>query len=147
MQRMYIVGADIGVAAPFLIASAPTWAWHLLGGGNVFLGVNQGLRSTTVIMKIGLVGRARRGPAMGPNEAAAYLAVALSAFATGTLGFKAGTGPCASSMGRQLRNTRVLEAKQRSSADTRQTLSFFRNHKKPWPTSKARVPLHECVPI
>jgi len=63
-----------------------------LGGGNVFLGVNQGLRSTTVIMKIGLVGRARRGLAMGPNEAAGYLAVVLLAFATGTWTLKLALG-------------------------------------------------------
>src|SRR6266511_4165165 len=44
---------------------------------NILLGVNQGLTwSTTVIMKIDLVGPARRGLAMGLNEAAGYAALA-----------------------------------------------------------------------
>ena len=53
---------------------------------NVLLGINQGLCwSTTVIMKIDLVGPARRGLAMGLNEAAGYLAVSLAALASGYL--------------------------------------------------------------
>ncbi len=43
---------------------------------NVLLGINQDFCwSTTVIMKIDLVGPARRGLAMGLNEAAGYGAV------------------------------------------------------------------------
>ncbi|MBI4278122.1 MAG: MFS transporter, partial [Armatimonadetes bacterium] len=46
--------------------------------------INQGLCwSTTVIMKIDLVGPRQRGLSMGLNEFAGYLAVALSALATG----------------------------------------------------------------
>jgi MFS family permease len=63
---------------------APGWEWVVLA--NVLLGINQGLTwSTTVIMKIDLVGPARRGLAMGLNEAAGYGALALTAFATGLI--------------------------------------------------------------
>jgi MFS family permease len=61
---------------------------------NVLLGVNQGLTwSTTVIMKIDLAGPARRGLAMGLNEAAGYLAVAVTAVATGYLAAHYGLRP------------------------------------------------------
>lgn len=61
---------------------------------NVLLGVNQGLTwPTTVIMKIDLVGPARRGLAMGFNEAAGYVAVAATAMATGALAAHAGLRP------------------------------------------------------
>ena len=63
---------------------APSWNWVLVA--NVLLGVSQGLTwSTTVIMKIDLAGPARRGLAMGLNEFAGYLAVAVAALATGYL--------------------------------------------------------------
>jgi MFS family permease len=52
----------------------------------MLLGINQGLCwSTTVIMKIDLVGPTRRGLAMGINEAAGYGAVSLAAIAAGYL--------------------------------------------------------------
>jgi MFS family permease len=61
---------------------------------NVLLGVNQGLTwSTTVIMKIDLVGPARRGLAMSLNEAAGYGAVAITALATGYLAAVYGLRP------------------------------------------------------
>jgi len=61
---------------------------------NVLLGVNQGLTwSTTVIMKIDLVGPDRRGLAMGINEAAGYCAVALTALATGFIAAEYGLRP------------------------------------------------------
>jgi MFS family permease len=70
------------VPVPFLLMWAPTWNWILLA--NVLLGVSQGLTwSTAVIMKIDLVGSARRGLAMGLNEFAGYAAVAATALATG----------------------------------------------------------------
>ncbi|MGE3756924.1 MAG: MFS transporter, partial [Pseudobdellovibrionaceae bacterium] len=77
-----IIGWLIAIPVPFLLISAPTWNWILVA--NAFLGVSQGLTwSTTVIMKIDLVGPNRRGFAMGLNEFAGYFAVALSALATG----------------------------------------------------------------
>ena len=63
------------IPVPLLLMWAPTWGWVIFA--NVLLGVNQGLTwSTTVIMKIDLVGPAKRGLAMGFNEAAGYGAVA-----------------------------------------------------------------------
>ena len=63
---------------PLLLIWAPHWGWVV--AANVLLGINQGLTwSTTVIMKIDLVGPARRGLAMGLNEAAGYGAVAVTA--------------------------------------------------------------------
>jgi MFS family permease len=72
------------------------WApsWWLVVAANVLLGVNQGLTwSTTVNMKIDLVGPARRGLAMGLNEAAGYGAVAVTALATGWLASSHGLRP------------------------------------------------------
>jgi MFS family permease len=67
-----------------LIGLAPSWWWIV--AANVLLGVNQGLAwSMTVVMKIDLAGPARRGLALGLNEAAGYLGVAITAFATGAL--------------------------------------------------------------
>jgi MFS family permease len=81
-KRVLMVGWLIGLPVPLLVMWAPTWSWIVLA--NLLLGVNQGLCwSTTVVMKIDLVGPARRGLAMGLNEFAGYLAVALSALATG----------------------------------------------------------------
>ena len=71
---------------------APSWEWVVFA--NVLLGINQGLCwSTTVIMKIDLVGPARRGLAMGLNEAAGYLAVAVAALASGYLAAAYGLRP------------------------------------------------------
>jgi MFS family permease len=69
---------------PVLIILAPSWSWII--AANILLGINQGLCwSTTVIMKIDLVGPARRGLAMGLNEFAGYVAVSLAALASGYL--------------------------------------------------------------
>ena len=82
----------IGLPVPLLIILAPSWAWIV--AANVLLGVNQGLTwSTTVIMKIDLVGPARRGLAMGINEAAGYGALAVTALATGWLATANGLRP------------------------------------------------------
>jgi MFS family permease len=77
---------------PLLIIFAPSWGWVVFA--NVLLGINQGLCwSTTVIMKIDLVGPQRRGLAMGLNEFAGYGAVSLSALATGYLAATYGLRP------------------------------------------------------
>ena len=83
-KGVLVVGWLIGLPVPFLIIFAPSWSWVVFA--NVLLGINQGLCwSTTVIMKIDLVGPARRGLAMGLNEAAGYGAVSLAAIAAGYL--------------------------------------------------------------
>jgi MFS family permease len=75
-----------------LVIWAPSWGWIV--AANVLLGVNQGLAwSTTVVMKIDLVGPERRGFAMGLNEFAGYLAVALSALASGEIAARMGMRP------------------------------------------------------
>ena len=91
-RRILILGWLFGLPVPFLVIWAPTWSWVVFA--NVLLGVNQGLAwSTTVIMKIDLVGPKRRGMAMGLNEFAGYLAVALSALATGYIAQAYGLRP------------------------------------------------------
>ncbi len=83
-KGVLVVGWLVGLPVPFLIIFAPSWGWVVFA--NVLLGINQGLCwSTTVIMKIDLVGPARRGLAMGINEAAGYMAVSLAAIAAGYL--------------------------------------------------------------
>jgi MFS family permease len=91
-KPVLVVGWLVGLPVPLLIIWAPTWSWIV--AANVLLGVNQGLCwSTTVIMKIDLAGPQRRGLAMGLNEAAGYLAVALTAFLTGLIAARAGLRP------------------------------------------------------
>ncbi len=81
-KRVLVAGWLVGLPVPLLLIWAPSWNWVLLA--NVLLGINQGLCwSTTVIMKIDLVGPRQRGLAMGLNEFAGYVAVSLSALATG----------------------------------------------------------------
>jgi MFS family permease len=91
-KKILVVGWLAGLPVPFMVIWAPTWNWIVLA--NVLLGINQGLCwSTTVIMKIDLVGPSRRGLAMGLNEFAGYLAVALTAFATGYIASVSGLRP------------------------------------------------------
>jgi MFS family permease len=83
-KKVLIAGWLFALPVPVVILFAPSWRWVVLG--NVLLGINQGLCwSTTVIMKIDLVGPERRGLAMGLNEASGYLAVSASAFVSGYL--------------------------------------------------------------
>ena len=91
-KPVLVAGWLIGLPVPLLLIWAPSWGWVV--AANVLLGVNQGLTwSTTVIMKIDLVGPARRGFAMGLNEAAGYGAVAITAMATGYLAASYGLRP------------------------------------------------------
>lgn len=91
-KRVLVAGWLAGVPVPFLVMWAPSWGWVVFA--NVLLGINQGLAwSTTVIMKIDLVGAERRGLAMGLNEFAGYLAVALSALASGLIAARFGLRP------------------------------------------------------
>ena len=91
-KPVLVAGWLVAVPVPVLLIWAPSWTWIVLA--NVLLGVSQGLTwSTTVIMKIDLVGPARRGTAMGLNEAAGYGAVAATALATGYLADAYGLRP------------------------------------------------------
>ncbi|MEQ1760087.1 MAG: MFS transporter [Vicinamibacterales bacterium] len=91
-KHVLVAGWLVALPVPFLLMWAPTWNWVLFA--NLLLGVSQGLTwSTTVIMKIDLVGPTRRGLAMGLNEFAGYLAVAASALATGWIAARYGLRP------------------------------------------------------
>jgi MFS family permease len=91
-KRILVAGWLVAVPVPFLLMWAPTWTWVLVA--NALLGVSQGLTwSTTVIMKIDLVGAERRGLAMGLNEFAGYGALAASAWATGWIAARYGLRP------------------------------------------------------
>ncbi|MFI7709334.1 MFS transporter [Nonomuraea sp. NPDC049480] len=91
-KPVLLAGWLIGVPVPLLLIWAPSWGWVI--AANVLLGINQGLTwSVAVIMKIDLAGPARRGLAMGLNEASGYLAVAVTAQATGYLAETYGLRP------------------------------------------------------
>jgi MFS family permease len=91
-KPVLVAGWLLGLPAPLLLIWAPDWSWVIVA--NVLLGINQGLTwSTTVIMKIDLVGPARRGLALGLNEAAGYGALALTAFSTGLIAERWGLRP------------------------------------------------------
>jgi len=91
-KRILVAGWLVAVPVPFLLMWAPTWSWVLVA--NALLGVSQGLTwSTTVIMKVDLVGAQRRGLAMGLNEFAGYAALAASAWATGGIAARSGLRP------------------------------------------------------
>jgi MFS family permease len=91
-KPVLVVGWLVAVPVPLMLIWAPTWGWVLVA--NLLLGVSQGLTwSITVVMKIDLVGPARRGLAMGLNEAAGYGAVAVTALLTGYLAEAYGLRP------------------------------------------------------
>jgi MFS family permease len=91
-KPVLVAGWLAAVPIPFLLIWAPTWGWVILA--NVLLGLNQGMSwSTTVIMKIDLVGPERRGFALGLNEASGYGAVAVTALATGAIAARYGLRP------------------------------------------------------
>lgn len=91
-RPVLIVGWMVALPVPAMLIWAPSWGWVV--AANVLLGLNQGLTwSTTVIMKIDLVGPRRRGLAMGLNEAAGYGAVAVTSLAAGYLAARYGLRP------------------------------------------------------
>jgi MFS family permease len=91
-KRMLVLGWLFGLPVPFILLFAPDWNWIIFA--NVLLGINQGLAwSMTVNMKIDLVGRKRRGLALGLNEFAGYVSVALVGFVTGYLAATFGLKP------------------------------------------------------
>ena len=83
-KKVLVAGWLFALPVAAIILLAPSWGWVVFA--NVLLGINQGLCwSTTVIMKIDLVGPERRGLAMGLNEASGYLAVSAAALVSGYL--------------------------------------------------------------
>jgi MFS family permease len=91
-KHVLVAGWCVAAPVPFMLMWAGSWGWIV--AANVLLGVSQGLTwSTTVIMKIDLVGPKQRGLAMGLNEFSGYLAVAASALATGWIAAHYGLRP------------------------------------------------------
>jgi MFS family permease len=91
-KRLLILGWLIAIPIPFILIHAANWNWIIFA--NILLGINQGLAwSSTVVMKIDLVGEKDRGFAMGLNEFAGYLSVAIVAFFTGWIASEYGLRP------------------------------------------------------
>lgn len=91
-RKLLIIGWLFALPVPFLLMFAQSWGWII--AANIFLGINQGLAwSSTVVMKIDLVGERNRGLAMGLNESAGYVSVALVAFLTGWIASEYGLRP------------------------------------------------------
>ena len=137
-KNLLLIGWLFGLPVPLLLLWAPSWGWVI--AANVLLGLNQGLAwSSTVVMKIDLVGPKQRGLAMGLNESAGYLAVAATAFATGWLATEyglrpypfylgiglAGLGLLSSLFVRDTRHHVALEAAQAPAIPSGPPLSFW----------------------
>jgi MFS family permease len=91
-KRLLVLGWLFGLPVPLILMFAPNWNWIV--GANVLLGINQGLAwSSTVVMKIDLIGEKNRGLAMGLNEFAGYISVGLVAFFTGWVAGEYGLRP------------------------------------------------------
>ncbi|HEY1054848.1 MAG TPA: MFS transporter, partial [Emticicia sp.] len=91
-KNLLVIGWLIGIPVPLLLMYAPGWNWII--AANILLGINQGLTwSSTVVMKIDLVGEKNRGFAMGLNEFSGYISVALIGFATGWIATEYGLRP------------------------------------------------------
>ncbi len=83
-KNLLVLGWILALPVPFLISYAPNWEWVIVA--NIFLGMHQGFAwSSTVTMKIDLVGERQRGLAMGLNEFAGYVAVAFASFGSALL--------------------------------------------------------------
>src|SRR2546429_598993 len=91
-KKLLILGWIFGLPVPFILLFAPNWDWIIFA--NVLLGINQGLAwSMTVNMKVDLVGKKNRGLALGFNEFAGYISVAIVGFVTGYLASSFGLKP------------------------------------------------------
>ena len=91
-KNLLVIGWLFALPIPFILIYAPNWNWVIFA--NIFLGINQGITwSSTVVMKIDLVGEKSRGLAMGLNESAGYLAVGGVAFLTSWIATEYGLRP------------------------------------------------------
>jgi len=91
-KNLLVIGWLFAIPVPLILMYAPNWNWII--AANILLGINQGLTwSSTVVMKIDLVGEKQRGFAMGLNEFAGYLSVAIVAFLTGWVAGQYGLRP------------------------------------------------------
>lgn len=91
-KKLLVLGWIFALPVPLILMSATNWNWII--AANILLGINQGLAwSSTVVMKIDLVGERNRGLAMGLNEFAGYIALAGIAFLTGWIAHEYGLRP------------------------------------------------------
>ena len=91
-KKLLLFGWLLAIPVPFLLIHSLSWNWVIFS--NILLGISQGLTwSSTVVMKIDLVGEKNRGFAMGLNEFAGYFALGLSALITGFIANKFGLSP------------------------------------------------------
>ncbi|GGM41035.1 MFS transporter [Paraliobacillus quinghaiensis] len=81
-KKVLLIGWSVGLLVPLLVIFATSW-WMIVVA-NIFLGINQGLAwSMTVNMKIDIAKPTQRGFAVGLNEFAGYIGVAVMAAASG----------------------------------------------------------------
>ncbi|REJ11155.1 MFS transporter [Halobacillus trueperi] len=81
-KQVLLVGWGIGLIVPILVIFAHAW-WVVIVA-NIFLGINQALTwSMTVNMKVDLAKSTQRGLAVGFNEFAGYIGVAIMAVVSG----------------------------------------------------------------
>ena len=162
-KRMLVLGWLFGLPVPFILLFAPDWNWIIFA--NVLLGINQGLAwSMTVNMKIDLVGRKRRGLALGLNEFAGYVSVALVGFITGYLAATFGLKPYPFYLGivfallgllisfllvKDTRKFTLLEIKEQEQEDerARKEKQPRRNHKDNNNSNKIKSFLHPRIKI
>ena len=91
-KNLLLFGWLLAIPVPFLLIYAPSWNWVIFV--NILLGLSQGLTwSSTIVMKIDLVGEKNRGLAMGLNECSGYFAVGVVAFLTGFVANNYGITP------------------------------------------------------
>lgn len=91
-RNLLIAGWLIAIPIPLILMYGESW--NLVIFANVLLGVNQGICwSSTVIMKIDLVGEKQRGLAMGLNEFSGYLAVGLATYFSAYIASQYGLRP------------------------------------------------------
>lgn len=91
-RNLLLFGWLLAIPIPFMLINASSWNWVIFA--NILLGMSQGLTwSSTVVMKIDLVGEKERGLAMGLNEFAGYFAVGIVAFLSGYVANKYGITP------------------------------------------------------
>lgn len=91
-KKLLLAGWILVLPVPLILVFAGSWIWVVFA--NVLLGLSQGLTwSSTVVMKIDLVGEKNRGFAMGLNEFAGYLAVGLTALLSASLASRFGIRP------------------------------------------------------
>lgn len=91
-KRLLVIGWCFALPVPLILMYADSWSWIVFA--NILLGINQGLTwSSTVVMKIDLVGQKDRGLAMGINESIGYLSVGGVALLTGYVASQYGLRP------------------------------------------------------